>query len=94
MKAGKLAYGTDMCLDKIKFNKAKLIVVANDASDNTKSKFSNICEDKAIPFFEYGNKLELSRAIGKDNKTVFAVLDKNFAESIIKMLKDNKGAIC
>ena len=93
MKAGKLAYGTDMCLDKIKFKKAKLVIVSEDASDNNKQKFQKICEENKIPFFIYGNKFDLSKSIGKDNKTVFAVLDSNFSKSIIKMLEDLRGAI-
>ncbi len=80
-----------MCLDKIKYKKAKLVIVCEDASDNTKEKFSKICEDK-IPIYIFGNKFDLSRSIGKDNKTVFAVLDGNFSKSIIKMLEDLRGA--
>lgn len=93
MKAGKLAYGTDMCLDKIKYKKAKLVIVAEDASDNTKEKFSRICEENNVKFYIFGNKNELSYCIGKNNKTVLAVLDNNFAKNICKMLEDLKGAI-
>ena len=94
MKAGKLAYGTDMCLEKIKFKKAKLILVAEDASENTKEKFSKMCESVKLPIYIYGSKEELSNHIGKANKTVFAVLDNNFAKSICKMFEELKGAIC
>lgn len=65
MKAGKLAYGADMCLEKIKFNKAKIIIISNDSSDNTKGKFKRICEEKKINYYEYGTKEELSMAIRK-----------------------------
>ena len=65
MRAGKLAYGTDMCIDKIKFHKAKLIVLAEDASDNNKEKFSKLCEENKIPIVIYGNKYDLSHAIRK-----------------------------
>ena len=81
-----------MCLDKIKYKKAKLVLIAEDASNNTKDKFSKICEDYNVPLYIYGNKFELSRSIGKDNKTVFAVTDSNFSKSIIKMLEDLRGA--
>ena len=81
-----------MCLDKIKFKKVKLVLIAEDASENTKEKFSKICESNNIPFYIFGNKFDLSRSIGKDNKTVFAILDGNFSKSIIKMLEDLRGA--
>ena len=83
-----------MCIEKIKYKKAKLVIVAIDASENTKAKFGNICKDNNIPIVEFGNKVDLSRAIGKDNKTVLAVLDNNFVKSIMKMFEENKGAIC
>ena len=81
-----------MCLDKIKFKKAKLVIACEDASKNTKEKFSKICETNKIPFYIFGNKFDLSRSIGKDNKTVFAILDGNFSKSIVKMLEDLRGA--
>ena len=60
MKAGKLAYGTDMCLDQIKFGKAKVTIVAEDASDNVKDKFKGICKEKNIVLYEFGKKDEIS----------------------------------
>ena len=82
-----------MCLEKILNKKAKIIIVAEDASDNTKQKFSRICDENNIKKYEFGSKAELSYCIGKNNKTVVAVLDNNFAKSINKMLEDLKGAI-
>lgn len=82
-----------MCLEKIKFKKAKIIIIAEDSSENTKEKFERICEDNKIKFYQYGNKNDLSYAIGKNNKTVVAVLDNNFAKSIEKMFEDLKEAI-
>jgi len=83
-----------MCLEKIKLKKAKLVIVSDEASDNTKERFNKICEDYGIKIYTFGNKFDLSHSIGKDNKTVFAILDNNFAKSISKLLEDYKGAIC
>ena len=82
-----------MCLEKILNKKAKVVIVAEDASDNTKQKFSRICEENKIKIYIFGSKADLSYCIGKNNKTVLAVLDNNFAKSINDMLKDLKGAI-
>ncbi len=68
MKAGKLAYGTDMCIEKIKYNKAKIIIVSSDASENTKSKFKKISEENKIKYYEYGTKEELSMGIRKNKQ--------------------------
>ena len=82
-----------MCLEKIKFKKAKLIILAEDSSENTKEKFIKICEENKLKIYQYGNKSDLSYAIGKNNKTVVAILDNNFAKSIEKMFEDLKEAI-
>ena len=63
MKAGKLAYGADMCIEKIKFKKAKLIIIAKDTSENTKEKFKKLCAENDLKLFEYGSKEDLSYAI-------------------------------
>ena len=63
MKAGKLAYGTDMCLDKIKLKKAKLVIVTKDASNNTKDNFKKICKENNINYYELGNRNEISYSV-------------------------------
>ena len=82
-----------MCIEKIKFKKAKILIIAEDSSDNTKEKFTRICKENNIKIYQYGTSFELSRSIGKNNKTVVAVLDENFAKSICKMFDDLKEAI-
>ncbi len=92
MKAGRLAYGSDMCEEKIKSGMAKLLIVAEDASDNTKNKFENLCNSNCIDFVFFGIIEEISHSIGKNNKAIIAVLDEGFAIKIKEMLKEIKGA--
>ena len=48
-KAGKTASG-EFCTEKeVKSGKAELVIVADDASDNTKQKFKNMCEFYEVP---------------------------------------------
>ena len=82
-----------MCLEKIKFKKAKILIIAEDTSQNTKDKISKACEENNIKLFEFGLKDEISYAIGKQNKTVIAILDNNFAKKIEKLIIELKGAI-
>ncbi len=65
MKAGKLAYGADMCIDKIKYKKAKIIILAKDSSQNTIEKFERICSENNVKIYKYGSKADLSFAIRK-----------------------------
>lgn len=92
MKAGKIAFGTDMCEEKIKKKSASLIIIAEDTSDNTKDKFIKLSNLYNINIVIFGEIDLLSRSIGKVNKGVFAILDDGFANKILQMVKELKGA--
>lgn len=48
-KAGKVASG-EFCTEKeVKSGRAYLVIVADDASDNTKKKFQNMCDFYQVP---------------------------------------------
>lgn len=92
MKAGRLAYGSDMCEEKIKYNQAKLLIISEDASDNTKRKFERLCTDNGIELVFFGTIDLISHSIGENNKAIVAILDEGFAVKINGMLKEIKGA--
>lgn len=94
MRAGKLAYGSDMCEEKIKFNKVSLLIVAEDASDNTKDRFRRIAEQNNVKLYFYSTIDELSHHVGKYNKAVYGIMDKNFASKVNQLFEDIKGANC
>ena len=85
-KAGKLAFGTDSCLEMIAKKKVKLVIVAEDSSERTINNFKEKCKQNNIDFYIFGKKDDLSKSIGKVNKTVIGVKDKNLAGAIIKIL--------
>ena len=85
-KAGKTASG-EFCTEKeVKTGKAALVIVADDASDNTKQKFKNMCEFYEVPIYFYGDKDTLGHAMGKEFRASLAVTDAGFAKGIIKHL--------
>lgn len=84
MKAGKVAFGADSVEETITKRKAKLIIVSNESSERTKSKFIKLCENYKIPIIIDGTIDELSKTIGKSNKAVIGIKDINFANSIQK----------
>lgn len=86
MRAGKIVFGTEACLQDIEKNKVKLILIANDAAARTKMKFNNMGRDKSIPIKECLTIEEMSKAIGKDNKAVIGIKDVNFSNEIIKII--------
>lgn len=86
MKAGKVTFGTDSCLENIEKKKIKLVLVAEDASERNKRHFEEKCKKNEIPYFVFGDTEHISKAIGKNNKTVIGIHDKNFAGAIQKVL--------
>lgn len=71
----------------VKERKAALVIVADDASDNTKKMFTNMCAFYEVPIYFFGQKTELGHAMGKEFRASLAVLDKGLADAIVKQLK-------
>ena len=62
----------------------KLVIVSEESSERTKSKFIKLCQNYNIPIIIDGNIDDLSKTIGKSNKAVIGIKDINFANSIQK----------
>ncbi len=85
-RSGNLITGGSTVEQMIKNNKAYLVIIPEDASDNTKKKFTNKCKYYDIPIVIVSTKDILSSAIGKVNRSTFAVCSESFAISIKKEL--------
>ena len=90
-RAGKLKSGEFAVLEAIRKKTAVLVIVSNDASDNTKKEFSDKCSYYKVPIYFYGNMDELGHAIGKDVRTSLAITDAGFAKTLIKNLLSEKS---
>jgi ribosomal protein L7Ae-like RNA K-turn-binding protein len=75
----------------IKEKKARLVIVATDASDNTKKNFNDSCTFYKVPIIIYGTKEELGKATGNQIRASVAVLDEGFADSILKNYDGRKA---
>lgn len=84
-RAGKTVFGTDACLQAIEKKKLKLVLIAEDASERTKQNFIKKCKDNLIPVFVFGKAEELSKWVGKMNKVVIGIKEKNLAKEIIEI---------
>lgn len=85
-KAGKVTSGEFSVEKAVKSYKAHLVIVALDASDNTKKMFTNMCAFYEVPICFYSNKEALGNAIGKLTRASVAVLDDGFAKSLVKKM--------
>ena len=66
------------------------MIVAKDASDNTKKLFDQKC-NYGIPYYEYGTKDELGKYSGNEMRTSIAILDEGFGNQIIKCMSVNEN---
>jgi ribosomal protein L7Ae-like RNA K-turn-binding protein len=82
MRAGKVSSGEESVLEEIRSGRAKLVILANDASSNTVKKVTDKCRTYEVPVLRLGEKEELGRAIGKEQRAVLALLDEGFARLI------------
>lgn len=86
-KAGKTVSG-EFCTEReVKSGKAKLVIVAKDASENTRKKFKNMCDFYKVPVCFYQDKIALGHAAGKEFRASLAILDEGFSKSIKKNME-------
>ncbi len=86
-KAGDVVSGEFMTEKAIREGVAKLVIVAADASDNTKKKFRNSCTYYKVPYVEFADKDTLGNAIGNEFRASLAVTNSGFATSLGKKLE-------
>ena len=85
-RAGKISSGEFMTEQSVKAGKAVLIIVAEDASANTKKNFTDMSAYYKVPIIIFGSKSELGHALGKEIRASLALTDSGFAGTIQKQL--------
>lgn len=88
-KSGNLVSGEFSTEKAVKEHKAALVVVAEDASDNTKKSFSNMCAYYHVPMIVFADKETLGHAIGKQFRASAAVTQDGFAKAILKLTESD-----
>lgn len=86
-RAGKITAGSDATKQDIKKNRIKLVIIAEDASERTKTKFIEFANQAKIPIIIMGNIEEISKSIGKNNKAIIGVKEDNIANEIEKLYR-------
>lgn len=83
-KSGNVVSGEFSTEKALKERKARLVILAEDASDNTKKKFMDQCEYRKVPYYVFADKWTLGHAMGKEARAMLALLDKGLAAAIEK----------
>ena len=84
--AGRVQSGEFSTEKAVKANKAFLVIVSAESSENTKKKFRNMCTFYEVPYYEFGGKEELGHALGKEMRASLAIQDEGFSKAIIKLM--------
>ncbi len=90
-KAGKIVSGEFMTEKALKEGRACLVLVAEDASQNTKKHFRDMSDYRSVPIRLFGTKEQLGRCIGKEFRASLALTDSGFANSLLKKMDANNN---
>jgi len=85
-KAGKTVTGEFATEKAVKEGTASLVIVAGDASDNTKKKFRNMCDYYQVTIKVFADKVALGNACGKEFRASLAVTDVGLANAVVKQI--------
>ena len=70
---------------EMKKKKVKLVLIAQDSSERTKTKFQKLCEENKTECLIIGDIETLSKSIGKVNKAIIGIEEENIAKQIQKI---------
>ena len=85
-RAGKIVSGDDSTLLDLKKGNIKLIIVAKDASENTKKLFKDKSAYRKVDQILFSTKVELGLSIGKSPRAVLGIKDKSLSQKILELM--------
>lgn len=77
----------ESCFNK----KAKLVLIANDASPRSKKMYEDKLSYLNIKFLEVCSKEELGSLLGKSEISAFGFTDSHMAQAIVKEIKEDEN---
>lgn len=88
-RARKIATGEELVVKEIRSGKAKLVLIASDASINSRKKIEDKCKFYNVEYYTFGDRYQLGHATGKEKRIAIAILDSGFAKKISSLLNGN-----
>lgn len=92
-RAGKIISGTDACIRAVKAGAVELMIVSDEASENTIKKIMNTCQSRNVRCIMYGKGGMLGKMTGKDHRIVLGVRDKNLSRLILSKLQQERELV-
>lgn len=87
MKGRNIVSGEDTVLNELKKERLSLVIIAGDASGNTKKRFNDKAKYRDVPVIEISTKEKLGRSIGKEYRSVIGIMDKKAAKSLLSYVE-------
>ncbi|PSL51230.1 ribosomal protein L7Ae-like RNA K-turn-binding protein [Salsuginibacillus halophilus] len=81
-RAGCVISGEEVVLRAMQQHRVHLVLLAEDASPNTKKKMGDKCSTYNVPLCESAPRTELGRAIGKEQRVTLGITDAGFAAKL------------
>ncbi len=88
-KAGKIVSGEFAVEQAVRSQKARLLILAVDASANSKKSYNNLTSYYEVPIYEIFSKQEIGESIGKVQRVALAITDDGFSRALKKLLSTN-----
>lgn len=87
-RAGKAACGTEAVRTAARQGKAKLVLLAGDASDNTDKRINNLCAYYQVPLARLSQScIRLGEMVGMGGTAALAICDDSFAGCVTACLE-------
>ncbi|GEN33633.1 YlxQ family RNA-binding protein [Aneurinibacillus danicus] len=85
-RARKLITGEELVIKAVRQGQVHLVILAGDASPNTRKKVIDKCGSYEVSCTTYGDRLTLGAALGKEQRVVIGVTDAGFAARLTQLI--------
>ena len=92
-KSGNVVSGEFSTEKAIKSKKAYLVIVSEEASENTVKMFTNMTNFYKVPMRVFGTKEELGKCIGKQFRASLAITDEKLANAVVSKMEEQVIAL-
>ncbi|OEG00442.1 50S ribosomal protein L7 [Vulcanibacillus modesticaldus] len=87
-RARKIISGEELLIKGIQTGKVFLVIIAQDASENTRKKLTDKCSYYNIPYKVSFEREQLGHAIGKFSRVAIGITDQGFSKQLNKILEE------
>lgn len=87
MRAGQLLSGQEACVDAVRREAARIVLLDEAASPNTLKRLRDACRTHGVPLYALSAGT-LGRRIGREGRVVVALNEGGMAEKLLELVKD------